>query len=147
MQLQRGLLSLTMHWGTSRWTRTYEHLYNSGYPRSILGCWGRSFRPTQDIIFWWASAVKTAPTTFQKTINVVLDKHTLCYLDDIFYWRSFTQHLTNLDETLGLLKTAGLKLNLEKYTTTINSPGFTISKGVSPDKGKVLAMSKSSTPS
>jgi len=99
--------------------------------------------------------LSTAPTTFQRTINVVLaavlGKHTLCYLDDIIiYSRTFAQHLIDLDETLGLLKAAGLKLNMEKCTfaaTTINFLGFIISpEGVSPDKGKVLAISKTPTP-
>jgi len=99
--------------------------------------------------------LSTAPTTFQRTINVVLaavlGRHTLCYLDDvIIYSRSFSQHLIDLNETLGLLKAAGLKLNLEKCSfaaTTINFLGFTISpEGVLPDKGKVLAISKSPAP-
>lgn len=91
--------------------------------------------------------LSTAPTTFQRIINVVLaavlGKHTL-YLDDIIYSCTFA-YLVDLDETMGLLQAAGLKLNLEKCTfaaTTINFLGFIIS----PDIGKVLAISKSPTP-
>jgi len=68
--------------------------------------------------------LSTAPTTFQRTINVVLaavlGKHTLCYLDDIIiYSRSFAQHLADLNETLGRLKAAELKLNLDKCTAAL----------------------------
>jgi len=95
--------------------------------------------------------LSTAPTTFQRTMNVllasVLGKHTLCYLDDVvIYSRGFSQHLKDLQETLTILSAAGLKLDLDKCTfaaTTINFLGFTITpEGVLPNKEKVMAISQ-----
>lgn len=80
-------------------------------------------------------------------LAAVLARHKLCYLDDvIIYSKGFSQHLIDLDGTLGLLKTAGLKhiFKLCSFAATINFLGFTIEpKGVLPDKGKELAVSKS----
>jgi len=99
--------------------------------------------------------LSTAPTTFQRTMNVVLSsvlgRHTLAYLDDvIIYSHNFDQHLQDLDETLQLLSLAGLKLNMDKCqfaATTIDFLGFTISPdGVSPNKDKVLAISNTPPP-
>jgi len=99
--------------------------------------------------------LSTAPTTFQRTMNLVLSsvlgRHTLAYLDDVIvYSRSFSQHLKDLDETLQLLTMAGLKLNLQKCqfaATTIDFLGFTISpEGVSPNREKVVAISKTPPP-
>ncbi|XP_037773064.1 uncharacterized protein LOC119568596 [Penaeus monodon] len=99
--------------------------------------------------------LSTAPTTFQRTMNVVLSsvlgRHTLAYLDDvIIYSHSFDQHLQHLDETLQLLSLAGLKLNMGKCqfaATTIDFLGFTISPdGVSPNRDKVLAISSTPPP-
>jgi len=99
--------------------------------------------------------LSTAPTTFQRTMNLVLSsvlgRHTLAYLDDVIvYSQSFSQHLRDLDETLQLLSLAGLKLNLQKCqfaATTIDFLGFTISpEGVSPNHEKVLAISKTPPP-
>jgi len=63
--------------------------------------------------------LSTAPTTFQRTMNVVLASvlghHTLAYLDDVVVASaSFSEHLQHLQETLALLHDAGMKLNLEK---------------------------------
>ncbi|XP_037777067.1 uncharacterized protein LOC119574050 [Penaeus monodon] len=67
--------------------------------------------------------LSTAPTTFQRTMNVVLSS---------------------------LLSLAGLKLNMEKCqfaATTIDFLGFTISPdGVSPNRDKVLAISNTPPP-
>jgi len=99
--------------------------------------------------------LSTAPTTFQRTMNVllspVLGKHTLCYLDDIvIYSRGFRQHLQDLEETLQLLLAAGLKLNMAKChfaATTIDFLGFTISpEGVLPNQDKVVAIAKTPAP-
>lgn len=62
----------------------------------------------------------TPPTTFQRTINVVLaavlGRHTLCYLDDvIIYSRSFSQHLVDLNETQAI----GLIRNLSSIQTPL----------------------------
>jgi len=97
----------------------------------------------------------TAPSTFQRTMNVlltsVLGRHTLCYLDDIVIYSSeFEQHLQDLEETLQLLKTAGLKLNMAKCkfaVATINFLGFTISpSGVLPNQEKVAAIVQTPPP-
>ncbi|XP_037773928.1 uncharacterized protein LOC119570135 [Penaeus monodon] len=58
----------------------------------------------------------TAPPTFQRAINFILSpvlgKHTVAYLDDIVvHSATFEEHLVHLEETLQLLKAAGLKLN------------------------------------
>lgn len=99
--------------------------------------------------------LSTAPTTFQRTMNIVLapvlGRHTLAYLDDvIIYSRGFTQHLQHLSETLQLLSSAGLKLNPQKCqfaASTIDFLGFTISPGgVSPNQEKVTAISKTPAP-
>nr|XP_027237781.1 uncharacterized protein K02A2.6-like [Penaeus vannamei] len=99
--------------------------------------------------------LSTAPTTFQRTMNIVLapvlGRHTLAYLDDvIIYSRGFTQHLQHLAETLQLLSSAGLKLNPQKCqfaASTIDFLGFTISPGgVSPNQEKVTAISKTPAP-
>nr|XP_027235998.1 uncharacterized protein LOC113827302 [Penaeus vannamei] len=63
--------------------------------------------------------LSTAPTTFQRTMNVVLasvlGRHTLAYLDDVVIASaSFSEHLQHLQETLALLNDAGMKFNLEK---------------------------------
>jgi len=93
--------------------------------------------------------LSTAPTTFQRTMNLVLSsvlgRHTLAYLDDIVvYSKGFPQHVKDLQETLHLLSAAGMKLNPEKSAfaaTTINFLGFTISpEGVHPDHDKVSAI-------
>jgi len=62
--------------------------------------------------------LSTAPT-FQRTMNIVLasvlGRHTLAYLEDVVIASSsFDGHLQDLQETLGLLEGAGMKLNLEK---------------------------------
>ncbi|XP_047469494.1 uncharacterized protein LOC125025520 [Penaeus chinensis] len=99
--------------------------------------------------------LSTAPTTFQRTINLVLSsvlgRHTLVYLDDIIvYSKGFSQHIRDLQETLQLLSAAGMKLNPEKCkfaNTTINFLGFTISpEGVHPDRDKVSAISDTPVP-
>jgi len=99
--------------------------------------------------------LSTAPTTFQRTMNLVLSpvlgRHTLAYLDDIVvYSKGFAQHLLDLEETLKLLVAAGLKLNAEKCSfaaTTINFLGFTISPdGVAPDHSKVAAIADTPAP-
>jgi len=61
----------------------------------------------------------TDPSTFQRAINAVLSpvlgKHALAYLDDVVvYSRSFEEHLSHLDEVLGLLVQAGFRLNVSK---------------------------------
>jgi len=99
--------------------------------------------------------LSTAPTTFQRTMNIVLapvlGRHTLAYLDDvIIYSRGFTQHLQHLAETLQLLSSAGLKLNPQKCqfaASTIDFLGFTISPGgIAPNQEKVAAISKTPAP-
>ncbi|XP_037773237.1 uncharacterized protein LOC119568907 [Penaeus monodon] len=61
----------------------------------------------------------TAPSTFQRTINMVLSavlgRHTVAYLDDVVvHSSSFEEHLEHLTETLHLLNKAGFRLNREK---------------------------------
>lgn len=120
-----------------------------------LGCWGRPFRPTQDNIFWWVLLQfarlpfgLSTTTTFQRIINMVLaavlGKHTICYLDNLIIFAG-ALHFTDLDETVGFLKPAGLKLNLKKCTsdaTAINFLWFYVSpEGVSHNKRKRMAFS------
>lgn len=83
----------------------------------------------------------TAPSTFQRTMNIlltpVLERHTLCYLDDIVVYSPEFEHLHNLEEMLQLLSAAGLKLNMAKCkfaSTKINILGYRISPdGVLPN--------------
>lgn len=44
-------------------------------------------------------------------LAAVLGKHTICYLDNLIIFAG-ALHFTDLDETVGFLKPAGLKLNL-----------------------------------
>jgi len=93
--------------------------------------------------------LSTAPTTFQRTMNVVLStvlgRHTLAYLDDVVVAsKTFESHLSNLTETLGLLDEAGMKLNLAKCLFAkhqIEFLGFVVSPdGVLPNPDKVQAI-------
>jgi len=93
--------------------------------------------------------LSTAPTTFQRTMDVVLSsvlgRHTLAYLDDVVVAStSFDAHLNHLQETLGLLENAGMKLNLFKCEFAqqeVKLLGFIIGKdGVRPNPDKVLAI-------
>ena len=97
----------------------------------------------------------TAPSTFQRAINAVLSsvlgKHALAYLDDVvIYSRSFDEHLSHLDEVLGLLAQAGFRLNVSKCQLAVNSfkfLGFLITpQGISPDPEKVEAISRMQPP-
>jgi len=97
----------------------------------------------------------TAPSTFQRAINAILSpalgKHALAYLDDVVvYSRSFEDHLDHLDEVLDLLERAGFRLNVAKCQFATNSfkfLGFLVTpQGISPDPGKVEAISKMQPP-
>ncbi|CAF4586516.1 unnamed protein product, partial [Didymodactylos carnosus] len=63
--------------------------------------------------------LSNAPLTFQRIINSVLGDlrwhKCLVYLDDIIvYSTSFKQHVTDIEEVLGALNTANVKLNVKK---------------------------------
>jgi Reverse transcriptase (RNA-dependent DNA polymerase) len=58
-----------------------------------------------------------APATFQRALDMILAKvkwnYALIYLDDvIIYSRTVEEHMTHLDEVLGLLRSAGASLKL-----------------------------------
>ena len=60
-----------------------------------------------------------APATIERLMHLVLRgltwKTCLVYLDDVMVMgHSFDEHLNNLEEVLGRLKNANLKLNLKK---------------------------------
>ena len=97
----------------------------------------------------------TAPTTFQRTMNLVLSKvlgkHTLAYLDDVVVASTtFESHMQDLAETLHLLNEAGLKLNQSKCTFAkqqIDFLGFVVSAdGVLPNPNKVKAIKEMKPP-
>jgi len=92
--------------------------------------------------------LSTAPT-FQRTMNIVLASvlghHTLAYLDDVvIVSSSFDGHLQDLQDTLGLLEGAGMKLNLEKCEFAkhqVKLLGFVIGRdGICPTPEKVAAI-------
>lgn len=79
----------------------------------------------------------TAPQIFQNIINkLFLDQmgsNISCYLDDllIFSKGSFSEHITKVREALGILRKAGLKINVGKCSWAkkeINYLGFKINK-------------------
>ena len=99
--------------------------------------------------------LSTAPSTFQRTMNVVLasvlGRHTLAYLDDVVVAStSFSEHKEHLRETLGLLEKAGLKLNLEKCEFArhqVKLLGFVVGEdGVRPNPEKVMAIAAMKRP-
>jgi len=99
--------------------------------------------------------LSTAPTTFQRTMNVVLSsvlgRHTLAYLDDVVVAsKTFESHLNNLAETLALLDEAGMKLNLAKCLFAkhqIEFLGFVVSPdGVLPNPIKVQVINDMKRP-
>jgi len=93
--------------------------------------------------------LSTAPTTFQRTMNVVLSpvlgRHTLAYLDDVVvYSPDFNSHLIQLEETLKILNDAGFKLNLAKCEFAVQEfrfLGFKVTpEGILPDPEKVRSI-------
>ena len=90
-----------------------------------------------------------APSTFQRLMDLILAdlQWTTClvYLDDIIvFGRTFQEHLTRLDDVLGKLQQANLKVKPSKcnlFATQVNYLGHVISaKGVRPDPAKVEAV-------
>jgi len=99
--------------------------------------------------------LSTAPTTFQRTMNVVLasvlGRHTLAYLDDVVVASaSFSEHLQHLQETLALLNDAGMKLNLGKCELAkhqVKLLGFIVGpEGVRPNPDKTAAIADMKRP-
>ncbi|XP_037794548.1 uncharacterized protein LOC119589944 isoform X2 [Penaeus monodon] len=99
--------------------------------------------------------LKTAGATYQRMINFILSptlgKHTLAYLDDVvIHSLDFNTHMSDLAETLALLKGAGFKLNVDKCSFAMDSIkllGFVVSaEGVAPDPAKVKAINEMQTP-
>jgi len=97
----------------------------------------------------------TAPSTFQRTINMVLSavlgRHTVAYLDDVVvHSSSFEEHLEHLTETLHLLNKAGFRLNREKCefaTREFKFLGFKVTpEGILPDPDKVIAINNMPAP-
>ena len=93
--------------------------------------------------------LKNAPATFQRVIQQILAKHlykgVINYLDDIIlYSKTFTEHMTLLDEVLTILESHGIKLKLKKCffaKTEVNYLGHTIShNSVRPSKEKIAAL-------
>jgi RNase H-like domain found in reverse transcriptase/Reverse transcriptase (RNA-dependent DNA polymerase)/Retroviral aspartyl protease len=78
-----------------------------------------------------------APATFQRALDMILAKvkwnYALIYLDDvIIYSKTVKEHMTHLDEVLGLLKNAGASLKLRKchfFQTKVNYLGHVIYPG------------------
>jgi hypothetical protein len=78
-----------------------------------------------------------APATFQRALDMILAKvkwnYALIYLDDvIIYSKTVEEHMTHLDEVLGLLRTAGASLKLKKchfFQTKVNYLGHVIYPG------------------
>ena len=94
-----------------------------------------------------------APAYFQKLINDVLKgcNFAMGYLDDIIiYSRSEKEHLVNLEEIFTRLKTAGLKLKLEKccfFKNHIQYLGHLIlADGIQPLLEKLESIAKMSAP-
>ena len=94
-----------------------------------------------------------APAYFQKLINDVLKgcKFAMGYLDDIIiYSRSEKEHLEHLEEIFTRLKTAGLKLKLEKccfFKKHIQYLGHLISAdGIQPLPEKLESIAKMPAP-
>ena len=99
--------------------------------------------------------LKTAPQTFQRTINLVLSsvlgRHTAAYLDDIvIFSNNMEEHQKHLQETLTLLHQAGLRLNPEKCKIAVKEfkfLGFIVSaEGIRPDPDKVRAIADMEAP-
>ncbi|XP_037781188.1 uncharacterized protein LOC119577706 [Penaeus monodon] len=109
-------------------------------------------------LFQWRRmpfGLSTAPTTFQRTMNAILSpvlgRHTLAYLDDIVvYSKNFDEHLCHLKETLDLLDSAGLKLNVNKCEFVVQNfrfLGFRVTpEGILPDPDKVRAIAEMPAP-
>ena len=99
--------------------------------------------------------LRTAPQTFQKTINLVLSsvlgRHTAAYLDDVVIFSpNMEEHLVHLKETLNLLHQAGLRLNSDKCDIAVSEfkfLGFIVSsKGILPDPEKCKAINEMPRP-
>jgi hypothetical protein len=98
--------------------------------------------------------LKTAPATFQKTMNSVLFglTRTRCfvYLDDVvLYARSLVEHDVKLREVLDRLRTHRLKLQPDKcqFLQKVSYLGHLIMEaGVQPDPQKVEAIAQYPTP-
>jgi len=78
-----------------------------------------------------------APTTFQRALDIILSgakwQSCLVYLDDVIvYSKTPEAHVQHLDEVLGLLRAAGVTLNLPKFRffrTTVEYLGHEITPG------------------
>ena len=99
--------------------------------------------------------LKTAPQTFQRTINLVLSsvlgRHTAAYLDDVvIFSEDMDSHLLHLRETLTLLHRAGFRLNPEKCDVAVEEfkfLGFVVSAhGIRPDPEKTRAIAEMERP-
>ena len=95
--------------------------------------------------------LKSAPATFQRLMQVTLDevifKSVLVYLDDIMiYSKTFEEHLKQVDRVLELIIEAGLKLKPSKCTflkDEIKYLGHTISaEGIRGNDEKIKAISE-----
>jgi hypothetical protein len=93
--------------------------------------------------------LSNAPATFQRMMDVLLSglKWNTClvYLDDIVVFsKTFSEHLSRLDEVLARIQRANLKLKISKcsfFATSLKVLGYVVSgKGLSPDASKVLAV-------
>ena len=92
-----------------------------------------------------------APATFQKLMNLVLRglhwTSALVYLDDIIVFsRTFSEHLSRLEEVFSRLRGAGLKLKMSKCSfaqRSVKFLGHVVSeKGVHTDPGKTEKVSQ-----
>ena len=95
--------------------------------------------------------LKSAPATFQRLMQVTLDevifKSVLVYLDDIMiYSKTFEEHLEQVDRVLELIIEAGLKLKPSKCTflkDEIKYLGHTISaEGIKGNDDKIKAITE-----
>ena len=100
--------------------------------------------------------LRNAPATFQRLMNVVLrDLRSKCakvYLDDVnVHSKTWEQHLTDLREVFLRLRTANLRLNVEKCNFAqprLVFLGFVVSqKGIETDPQKIEKMLKFPNPS
>jgi hypothetical protein len=95
-----------------------------------------------------------APATFQRFMNDVLKsvikKFALVYLDDvIIYSKTLEQHIKHIEKVLDLLRKAGLKIKISKFTflqTSVNYLGHVISQTGTPDPKKTKAIESFPTP-
>jgi hypothetical protein len=99
--------------------------------------------------------VKNGPPTFQRIVNQILGptrwKHCLAYLDDVLIFsKTFSDHVTHLDEVLRLLAAANFRLGVNKCdiaTDHVNYLGHSIHHGlIRPNTDNIRGLLETATP-